>query len=184
MSTQAYCNCGWLGLCLNDPTTSVKYDSESNTFHFVGADNSCLRLCYCPMCGGQFPDSSFQIDVPLAPLGEFERLRACVDGLSTCEAVIARLGKPCYEGLMKTYLYEDGKYRVDETKSPTKNLEYYELSPWYKVEFYFDDYHSEIRVVPKPLNAKPLNEPFVRPQRGGVLIVGDLDSELLGIAGD
>jgi hypothetical protein len=180
MSTRAHCDCGWLGLCLNDPTTSVKFDPESNSFHFVGKDNSRLRLCYCPMCGGKFPDSSFQIDVPLGPLGEYERLGALVDGLSTFEAVIDRFGKPCYEGLMKTYLNENGKYRIDETITPTKNLEYYELSPWYQVEFYFDNQHSETRVVPKPLNAKQLNEPFAPPQHGSMPIVGELDSELRG----
>lgn len=179
MSIHTYCDCGWLGLCLNDPTTSVRYDPKSNSFHFVGTDNSCLRLCYCPMCGGKFPDSGFQIDVPLAPVGEFERLSALVNGLSTCESVIDRLGKPCYEGLMKTYLNENGQCRVDETKAPTKNLEYYELSPWYHVEFYFDDKHSEIRVVPKPLNARQLKEPFARLQHGDMPITGDLDSELL-----
>ena len=180
MAEPTQCECGWLGLCLNDSTTPVDYDAQSNSFHFVGADGSRLMLYFCPMCGGKFPDSNHQIDVPVAPSGELDRLNELVGGLTTSDASITRLGKPCYDGLMKTYWNTNGSYDVDETQSPIRNIEYYELSKWYTVEFYFDQNESEVRIVPKALNAKQLDGKFDHPEYPNLPIVGDLDSELLG----
>ena len=174
------CECGWLGCCLNDPSAPVGYDSQSNAFHFVGPERSQWILYFCPMCGGRFPDSNYQMDVPIAPDGEYARLQELVRELDTPDSTIAKLGNPDYDGMMKTYWNTNGEYAVDNTRSPIRNIEYYNLSEWYTIELYFDDGQIETRIKPKSLNARQLDTKFDHPELPDMPIVGDLDAELLG----
>ena len=183
-STVQYCECGWLGSCLNDPNVPVGYDPQSNSFYFAAPDRMQLMLYFCPMCGGKFPDSEYQTDVPVAPEGEYQRLKEHVADLNTPDTAIQKLGKPDYDGLMKTYHGTSGQCYVDESVSSIRNIEYYHLSDWYSVELYFHDNSAEQRVVPKFLNAIQLEGKFDHPAYLNEPIVGDLGDELLGDCAD
>ena len=179
-STTQHCECGWLGSCLNDPNVPVGYDPQSNSFYFAAPDRMRLMLYFCPMCGGKFSDSDYQTDVPIAPEGEYQRLKEHVADLNTPDTAIQKLGEPDYDGLMKTYLGGNGEYSVDESISSIRNIEYYHLSKWYIVELYFRNDGVEQRIVSKFLNACQLEGKFDHPDYSNEPIVGDLDDELLG----
>ena len=178
--TEKHCECGWLGACLNDPEAPVGYDPQSNSFHFVGPDKSQWILYYCPMCGDKYPDSNFQIDVPIAPDGERVRLQNLTDDVSNPETAIEKIGAPDYDGLMKTYWETNDEFAVDETRTPIRNIEYYNLSKWYTVELYFGDDEPEIRIIPKFMNAHQLDQKFDHSQLPNMPIVGDLDADVFG----
>ena len=137
-------------------------------------------LYFCPMCGGEFPNSDYKIDVPIAPDNERDRLEKMLGEITTPESATDQLGEPDYDGLMKTYTQTNGSHSVDQTIAPIRNIEYYHLSKWYTVELYFSDNELEKRIVPKFLNATQLNEKFDHPDFANIPIVGDLDAELLG----
>lgn len=178
INAERMCECGWLGSQLNDPDSPVGYDSRSNSFHFVGPDRSQYAMYYCPFCGGKFPDSSKQMDVPLAPPGERLRLEAMIESVNSADDATRVLGPPDYDGLMRTYRHAPDGMAVDSSVTPTRNIEYYNVSDWFNIEFYFNSDDSTAKIVPKHLSATQLEADFDLPKSEGP-IVGDLDGELL-----
>ncbi|TWU35841.1 hypothetical protein Q31b_52760 [Novipirellula aureliae] len=173
------CECGWLGAQLNDPDSPVGYDSLSNSFHFTGPDRAQYSMYYCPFCGGKFPDSNKRMNVPLAPPGERIRLETMIRSVESADDATRVLGPPDYDGLMRTYRQTADGMTVDSSVTPTRNIEYYNVSDWYNIEFYFHSDEHTAKIVPKNLSATQLEGTFDFPESDDP-IVGDLDDELHG----
>jgi hypothetical protein len=114
------CDCGWLSQPINDPSLSLSYDALSNTIG-IGHESRYV-LYHCPFCGGQFPDHSKPMWVPIVPGSEFDRMHELTVGFTTLNQVFEKLGTPDYA----SWIYPDMQFRC---------IEYYELSELLWVEF-------------------------------------------------
>ena len=79
---------------------------------------------------------------------------------------------------MRTHRLTPTGWAVDSSITPTRNIEYYKLSDWFNIEFYFSTAKAAARIVPKNLSATQLDDAFDHPQCDDP-IIGDLDDELL-----
>lgn len=116
-------------------------------------------MWFCPGCGGKLPDWKKPTWVPLAPPGERERLLGLATELATADQIIARLGTPDYDHLTYTHWQRDGRMIRDETIPPIRNIEYYQLSEWYNLEFYiYADGVIRTEIVIKNLPPRQIEE--------------------------
>ena len=132
--TDLPCDCGWLALAINDPSSGVVFDRENNRICLTHGQSE-YPLYHCPGCGGAFPDSSEPVWVPIVPPEEFKRVEQLVAGLQEVNAIISRLGPPDYDVVTHSFIARDGRYVRDESR-PVRNIEYYRHSDWLAIEFY------------------------------------------------
>lgn len=142
------CNCGWIAMMVNDRPTPFAY-SDVSGFFVQGPDRTQYPISHCPWCGDSLPKRVG--DGAIAPANEYARIFDSASTIRKPGECFEIFGKPDYD-----------KPFPDDKGMPTdlRNIEYYNISDWYTLEFYFqepDHYRFSINAKPIPLhkNAEP-----------------------------
>jgi hypothetical protein len=153
--TKEPCDCGVISAMLNNPSSGLTL--EDNTF-LLGDQ---WHVYHCPFCGGLLPHSRKPIWYPQLTDNERVRLEQLVEGITTAEEAIQRIGPPDYDALVDVddlnVQYSGGglaKLWTDSEELPKKcrNVKYYNLSETADIEFYFyvddvADYRIEVKFI-------------------------------------
>lgn len=136
------CTCGYMAMMVNDRSTPFCY-SDDIGFFVQGTDRNQYPIQYCPWCAEPLPKSV--VDGPIAPSHEYDRILANASKIRKPEHCFETFGKPDYD-----------KPMPDEMGLPSdlRDIEYYNFSDWYTLEFYFqepDHYRFCIHAKPIPL---------------------------------
>jgi hypothetical protein len=149
--TKEACDCGVISAMLNDPDSGLTL-GEDNTFLLAGQ----WLVYHCPFCGGLLPHSRKPIWYPQLTDDERARLQQLVEGITTAEEAIQRLGPPDYDAFMGVHESINGRLVYNEELSKkNRNVEYYNLSEHANIEFYFHvDYGVECRIEVKLISPR------------------------------
>ncbi len=112
---------------VNDRATPFTYSDESG-FFVQGPDSTQYPIQHCPWCGEALPKRVG--DGPIAPADEYARIYDNATTIRKPEECFEIFGQPDYD-----------KPFPDDMGIPTdlRNIEYYSISNWYTLEFYFED---------------------------------------------
>ena len=138
--TDEACDCGWLSGAINDPDSSVFFDSSANRIMMGSPSGSQYVMYCCPYCGGRFPVER-PMWVPIVPDDERTRMAKLIEGLDSSDAIIDALGTP----------------DCDQYDYPWnhRNIEYNHLSEWFNVECWIKpDGATSVSLVIKPLSPR------------------------------
>ena len=128
---------------VNDIATPFSYSAESG-FFVQGTDNTQYPIQHCPWCGAAL---TTRVGAgPIAPADEYARILDNAKTIRKPEECIEVFGQPDYD-----------KPFPDNMGVPTdiRNIEYYSISDWYTLEFYFETSgvcRFAIHAKPKPLS--------------------------------
>ncbi|SMP80430.1 hypothetical protein SAMN06265222_1533 [Neorhodopirellula lusitana] len=132
--------CSRLFMLINDRPAVVSHSRDLG-FFIQGADRARYPIQHCPWCGDLLPKRI--ADGLIAPEHEHVRILDKAKGVVTPEDCYALFGEPDYDAPFP-----------DDNGMPTdlRNIEYYGISDWYTLEFYFTppDYRRFV------INAKPI----------------------------
>jgi len=96
--TDEPCTCGFLQNSADDPDSPIEFDAQTAEYQFR-FDDSILVIYHCPFCGGAAPESKRALLFEPIPDAEHERVARLLDGITTIEEAIKKLGKPDFEGV-------------------------------------------------------------------------------------
>lgn len=122
---------------LNDPDSGLTLVNRS--FWLGGS----WAVYHCHFCGGLLPDSRRPIWYPRLSQEERARLQQLVEGITTAEEAIERLGPPDFDAMMGVHESIEGRLVWNEELSnKCRNVEYHNLSEHANIEFYFRTDHA------------------------------------------
>jgi hypothetical protein len=99
--TEVPCTCRYLEKRANDPRTPIVFDEATGEYQFV-YKSEMLVIYHCPFCGGAAPESKRALLFAQISAAEEERLANLLDGITTIDDALAKLGKPDFEGTSVT----------------------------------------------------------------------------------
>ena len=127
-------------MMVNDRPSPFSYSDESG-FFVQGTDRTQYPINHCPWCGETL--RKLAGDTSIAPAHEYARIFCDASTIQKPEQCFDIFGKPDYDEPFP-----------DDKGMPTdlRNIEYYNISDWYTLEFYFQapDYYRFV------INAKPI----------------------------
>ncbi|KLU03629.1 hypothetical protein RISK_004036 [Rhodopirellula islandica] len=142
------CTCGWLAMMVNDQSTPFSYSDDSG-FFVQGAERTQYPIHHCPWCAEPLPNRV--AEGPIAPTHEYARVFENASKIQKPAECYEEFGKPDYD-----------KPFPDDRGMPTdlRNIEYYNISDWYTLEFYFQDpdykrFAIHAKPIPLRTNAEP-----------------------------
>jgi hypothetical protein len=103
--TKKTCNCGNLQSAADDPDNPIRFEEETNEFHFVYSDGM-LVIYHCPFCGGAAPESKRALLFAQIPRSEEERLAKLLHPITTIDDALKNLGAPDFDGHSTTKIPE------------------------------------------------------------------------------
>lgn len=90
----SHCTCGSLQKWVEDPDIPVEMDSKFNEYYLVTRDNENILFYYCPVCGGESPQSS-RGEFFTRPLdSDVAELKSKLALVKTLDDVVTILGVP------------------------------------------------------------------------------------------
>ena len=93
------CKCDFLRQAADDPRLPIVFDKLTGEYHFQYREGdteafSTLVIYHCPFCGGAAPKSQRALLFHVIPSEEELRLVALLEGITSVEAAIHKLGEP------------------------------------------------------------------------------------------
>lgn len=135
-------------MMVNDRPTPFGYADEIG-FFVQGPESKWYPIHHCLWCGERLPKRVG--DGVIAPADEYDRIFDDASTIRKPEECFEIFGKPDYD-----------KPFPDDRGMPTdlRNIEYYNISDWYTLEFYFQEpgYHRfsiQAKSIPLRKSAEP-----------------------------